>query len=66
MPRVVLVLLVLALVALVVVDKAGDLLRSAPAHAATGQAGTRLAAAPLTGGSPGGDSRGRGVAGLPS
>jgi predicted Zn-dependent protease len=48
MPRVVLVLLVLALVALVVVDKAGDLLRSAPAHAATGQAGTRLAAAPLT------------------
>ncbi len=46
MPRVVLVLLVVALVALVVVDKAGDLLRSPPAQATT-QAGTRLAAAPL-------------------
>ena len=46
MPRIVLVMLVLALVALVVVDKAGDFLRSAPAPSATAQAGTRLAAAP--------------------
>src|SRR5262245_60896952 len=47
MSRIVLVLLVLALLALVVVDKAGDLLRATPAQSAAVQTGTRLAAAPL-------------------
>ena len=47
MPRILLVMLVLALVALVVVDKAGDFLRSVPAPSPTAQTGTRLAAAPL-------------------
>ena len=47
MSRIVLVMLVLSLVALVIVDKAGDLLRAAPAQSATVQTGTRLAAAPL-------------------
>ena len=46
MPRIVLVMLVLALVALVVVDKAGDFLRSASAPSSIAQ-GTSLAAAPL-------------------
>ena len=47
MSRIVLVLLVFALLALVVVDKAGDLLRATPAQSAAVQTGTRLAAAPL-------------------
>jgi hypothetical protein len=47
MSRIVLVVLVLALVALVIVDKAGDLLRAPPVQSATVQTGTRLAAAPL-------------------
>jgi matrixin len=52
MSRILLVLLVLALLALVVVDKAGDLLRAAPAQSAAVQTGSRLAAAPLAMASP--------------
>ena len=47
MPRLVLMFLVVALVALVAVDKAGDLLRSSGPRAQSPEAGTRLAAAPV-------------------